>query len=177
VSDNNPIDPTDIEMSKLVDELASLRARVEELERGRSLTCAFCGAIYPPGTPTSQHELLTAHVKKCEKHPLNQRIAELLAACSAKDEALAEIRPEVRMFAVQMETQLRANDHKPGWSGDRLVDLLQRIYDEAHELNEAINCDGGRPERIIKEAADVANFAMMIADNAQRALLRARGGL
>lgn len=72
-------------------EREQLRARVEELEAGRSLTCAFCGAIYPPGTPPTQHERLTAHVKECEKRPLNQRIADLAAACFAKDEALALI--------------------------------------------------------------------------------------
>lgn len=81
----------------------------------------------------------------------------------------------VRWFASIMERELKANDHKGGWERDRIVDLLNRVYDEASELNDAINCPGGaRPERIIKEAADVANFAMMIADNAHAALLRSR---
>ncbi|MFC1707501.1 hypothetical protein ACFL59_11925 [Planctomycetota bacterium] len=41
------------------------------------LTCAFCGEEYPPGTPRSQHELLTEHVHQCAAHPLNERIREL----------------------------------------------------------------------------------------------------
>jgi hypothetical protein len=36
------------------------------------LTCAFCGHAYPPGTPASQHELLTRHVMQCSSHPLRQ---------------------------------------------------------------------------------------------------------
>lgn len=36
--------------------------------------CAYCGKKYPKGTPKSQNELLTAHIKVCEKHPL--RVAE-----------------------------------------------------------------------------------------------------
>jgi hypothetical protein len=41
------------------------------------LTCAFCGHEYPPGTPPTQHEALTAHVKVCEKHPLAAELARL----------------------------------------------------------------------------------------------------
>ena len=36
------------------------------------VTCVYCGQEYPPGTPTSQHELLTAHIKVCPKHPMRQ---------------------------------------------------------------------------------------------------------
>ena len=42
--------------------------RIAETER--VLTCAFCGEAYPPGTPESNHEALTAHVKICSKHPM-----------------------------------------------------------------------------------------------------------
>jgi len=34
------------------------------------VTCAYCGHVYPPGAPTSQHELLTEHIKICDKHPM-----------------------------------------------------------------------------------------------------------
>ena len=36
--------------------------------------CAYCGEKYPKGTPKSNNELLTEHIKVCEKHPM--RIAE-----------------------------------------------------------------------------------------------------
>lgn len=38
----------------------------------RLLTCAFCGEAYPPGTPTDNHEALTAHVRVCAKHPMRE---------------------------------------------------------------------------------------------------------
>ena len=36
----------------------------------RIVTCAYCGQEYPDGTPTSQNEALTEHIKNCEKHPM-----------------------------------------------------------------------------------------------------------
>ena len=76
-------------------------------------------------------------------------------------------------FAVEMERQLQDNDHKSGWGHLDLEDLLKMLKEEVEELERAI-CQGdilippGKKEinKIIHEAADVANFAMMIADNA-----------
>jgi NTP pyrophosphatase (non-canonical NTP hydrolase) len=73
-----------------------------------------------------------------------------------------ECRREVRQFAKVMESRLRANDHKPGWKQDIAPALFRRLQEEAAELDGAI--DFGTPGEIAKEAADVANFAMMIAD-------------
>lgn len=36
------------------------------------VTCVYCGHTYPDGTPTHQAELLTEHIKVCEKHPLRE---------------------------------------------------------------------------------------------------------
>jgi len=36
------------------------------------LTCVYCGHKYPNGTPAAKHELLTSHIKICEKHPLRE---------------------------------------------------------------------------------------------------------
>lgn len=74
-------------------------------------------------------------------------------------------RPEVRAFADLMEAQLRKNDHKPGWKNDRPHSLLKRLYDEAAELGHAMPYDDDFEAEVVGlEAADVANFAMMIAD-------------
>lgn len=88
-----------------------------------------------------------------------------LSAIPARDEALEGLRPEVLAFARLMETKLRANDHKPGWKSDRAADLWRRLSaDETYELYEAITADAPDPKHIGSEAADIANFAMMIAD-------------
>ena len=39
------------------------------------VTCVYCGHPYPEGTPAAKHQLLTEHIKICEKHPM--RDAEL----------------------------------------------------------------------------------------------------
>ena len=88
-----------------------------------------------------------------------------------------ELRPEVRWFAEQMELQLRENDWKGGWHNERLGTLCAMLRIELYELERVLfprrELD---PERITSEAADVANFAMMITDNAQREASRTDGG-
>lgn len=76
------------------------------------------------------------------------------------------IRPEIQWFAKQMESKLRENDHKQHWSKLHPDYLIERLYQEAKELWEAIRNEP--PENIVKEAADVANFCLFIADNAER---------
>lgn len=81
-----------------------------------------------------------------------------------------KLRPEVQRFAEAMEKRLRANDHKGGWCDCPLDYLITRLDEETSELLVALgkavgfNLQRGA-SRIRKEAADVANFAMMIADN------------
>lgn len=86
------------------------------------------------------------------------------------------LRASVAWFAEAMEEQLVANDHKSGWDDLSLPRLLQRLEQEAGELRRAIAASPGKnsTQRIIQEAADVANFALMIADNAARAEAESR---
>lgn len=73
------------------------------------------------------------------------------------------VRAEVRQFSEGMERKLRLNEHKGGsaaWRQMGYWELFDRLQDEAWELYRAIQ--GG--EDITDEAADVANFAMMISD-------------
>jgi hypothetical protein len=86
------IEAKDRRIAELEAEVAKARAFAEEAARRynemsadqRILRCAFCGAEYAPGTPPTQHEALTAHVKVCPQHPMREvererdrRIAEL----------------------------------------------------------------------------------------------------
>jgi hypothetical protein len=66
-------------------------------------------------------------------------------------------------FAAHMMTKLRANKHKAHWSTVDDWWLVARMELEMEELREALSI--GNKSAIIKECADVANFAMMIADN------------
>lgn len=84
-------------------------------------------------------------------------------------------RPEVIAFARVMEEKLRKNDHKGGWKGESARWLLDRVSQEIAELDLAVTClnDGGcrhfsseheKRRNVAQEAADVANFCMMVAD-------------
>jgi NTP pyrophosphatase (non-canonical NTP hydrolase) len=66
-------------------------------------------------------------------------------------------------FAGAMSKELERNSHKGGWSRETYGYLLNRLKQEVAELRRAVR---GResPESVLSEAADVANFAMMIAD-------------
>ena len=75
-----------------------------------------------------------------------------------------------------MWDKLKANTHKGSWHVNSPEYLLKRLREEVDELEKAIlrpvrpaDASGpfsidGNAEEVAKEAADVANFAMMIAD-------------
>lgn len=77
-------------------------------------------------------------------------------------------RPSVKWFAEQMERKLSANDHKGQWQSCDAMWLLRRLKEETTELEEALLQAKFDAHELINEAADIANFAMMIADNARR---------
>ena len=90
------------------------------------------------------------------------------------------MRSEVMWFANQMEKKLNQRmAHKTGWYNTNSKVLLKRLMDEVEELLEALqetykvhrleNIRKAYSE-VIKESVDVANFAMMIADKANRVL-------
>lgn len=65
-----------------------------------------------------------------------------------------------------MIQKLLENIDKGHWEKVPFSRLMQLLGGEILELRQAIS--GGDAEEILREAADVANFAMMIADNARR---------
>lgn len=73
-----------------------------------------------------------------------------------------KLRACVDRFAALMETTLRENDHKLGWQDMTPSELFYSLTEEVTELAKAL-MDRGNDD-IIKEATDVANFAMMIVD-------------
>jgi len=86
-----------------------------------------------------------------------------------------KLRKELQWFAEEMEAKLRENDHKSGWHGNTVRSLFQRLREESDELlvqSHPLQLDTiaetlSREDacELIRECADIANFAMMIADN------------
>jgi len=44
----------------------------------KTLTCVYCGMAYPEGTPPHGAQILTDHIKVCEKHPMRKAEATIL---------------------------------------------------------------------------------------------------
>lgn len=81
------------------------------------------------------------------------------------------MRESVKWFAGIMEQTLQKHDDKKGsdgWLNDDIYGLFGRLREESDEIEELIiHYDYEKDEslKLIKECADVANFAMMIADS------------
>lgn len=71
-------------------------------------------------------------------------------------------REQVKWFAGEMEQRLKENEHKGDWDGCSIEYLIQRLYEEFTELFSIVNTSD--KTLIVRECADIANFAMMIAD-------------
>lgn len=78
------------------------------------------------------------------------------------------IRTEVKAFAEIMEQKLKENDHKHHWSDSDNSWLLERLLEEVKELESIMDSLSTSDEEKQRECADIANFAMMIADNIQK---------
>jgi hypothetical protein len=76
-------------------------------------------------------------------------------------------RSELLWFNQIMEMKLAKNDDRDGWRHERFSYLLTRLKDEVEELETLLQISGGSTDnmaQIMEESADIANFAMMIAD-------------
>jgi len=80
------------------------------------------------------------------------------------------MRKEVRIFADCMEHKLRKNDHKGGWEKQTNEQLFKLLRGEVDELEAALKDEPAL--HVVFEAADIANFAMMIAWNALRQMVQ-----
>lgn len=88
------------------------------------------------------------------------------------------LRKEVRWMALQMERVLRLHDRqkgKRGWETMTNTSLRSLLWNEMHELEEAmfihrhqsktVELEEVNRVNVVKEAIDIANLAMMIASN------------
>lgn len=86
------------------------------------------------------------------------KMHELSTALSAAEMA------DFVMFINTMAEKLIANKDKGGWKFDSVKSLRARINDELSELDSCIANDADQIVTV-REAADVANFLMMVAGN------------
>jgi hypothetical protein len=75
------IDRLQADNARLTEERDEAREWVRKMVREtQELRCAFCGEMYPPGTPDANDEALSAHIHVCVKHPMRDVEAERDAA-------------------------------------------------------------------------------------------------
>ena len=67
-------------------------------------------------------------------------------------------------FAHKMQEQLDANASKSGWEGLTTTQCIDRMKDELEEIEDA-HKRGLGAEVIVRECADISNFAAFLAAN------------
>lgn len=76
------------------------------------------------------------------------------------DDDILHVRQSVKLFAVAMENKLRANEARGGWRDCAPSTMLAECVRNVAALGQAVRTGRG----IASQAADVGNFAMMVAD-------------
>jgi NTP pyrophosphatase (non-canonical NTP hydrolase) len=72
---------------------------------------------------------------------------------------------KITLFSRAMLEKLNENSNKGSWESCELDYLFCRLQEEVRELQHAVYENSSPLDAIRREAADVANFVMMIADN------------
>lgn len=75
---------------------------------------------------------------------------------------MAQYGPDIRRFVDAMVYKLERNAHKGRWENLTLDNAFQLLVYEVQELQDEVNGDKNMV-RTMLEAADVANFALMVA--------------
>jgi hypothetical protein len=72
------------------------------------------------------------------------------------------IRPELSAFVSMMESRLRENSGRGDWRTFNFYYLIACLVSNVGQLVRTFQVD--KPDIVLRSAADVANYAMMIAD-------------
>lgn len=103
----------------------------------RVVTCVYCGHKYEKGTPQSQDDRLTAHIKECPKHPM-RKVEKENARLKLAILPLKQDREELIAKAVTLCTSATKFSSVPdAWPElDSMVDLLNRLIGSKEKRND-----------------------------------------
>ncbi len=141
----------------LEERVKTLEHQLQEVRTAREMAEAQVARLAPLEARASQH---AADYQRVVRHNVELKLRNDYLECLHRAGGLRLI---VLWFAQQMEQKLRENDHKGGWHHNKAPELVSRLLEEVAELRTALTQPGSA--ETVAEAADVANFAMMIADN------------
>lgn len=93
---------------------------------GRVLTCVYCGHEYPQDTPAWGNQVLTDHIKICEKHPMRKA-----------EKTISELEVKLARYRLASQKLLRAakdlNKYLPVESGNSKICNARRIIEQYEE--------------------------------------------
>jgi len=143
----------------------------EEINKALNGPCEtlWCDDCKLPVDKDHKHQL---SIKPIDERPEGDCYVVLYNQIQAALDETKEPREPVQWFSEQMERKLAKHDDRPGWQNENFEYLLIRLMGELGELcslPKTLDHKMGL-ENVIEEAADVGNFAMMVADNARRLL-------
>ncbi len=105
---------------------------------GRILTCVYCGHEYPQDTPAAGSEVLTEHIKVCERHPLRKAESDVAMLRAALVGLIgADSEQELR----QMEATMRV---LPAPDADKAVSI-NAIHALLATMTPNVEVRGGSP--------------------------------
>ncbi len=82
------------------------------------ITCVYCGLAYPPGTPSHGAQVLTDHIRVCEKHPMralteeNDRLKREIKCFKMEGQPADPVRVAESIQALEWNSELRASNKK-----------------------------------------------------------------
>ncbi len=120
--------------------ITQLEQQVKNLQNtDQVLTCVYCGHAYPPGTPTSNHDLLTEHIAKCPAHPMHGVTSALREAVHVMDKGM-KVRMGKQFPALEqpLEQALKVGRAALADSVDRPALKLQQFKDYTHNRLDAM---------------------------------------
>ena len=125
----------------------------------------FREGIYVGKNPLFSQENNYPHVVICNT-------SDPIKACEIKPLRNPDIiKGDIESFIETMKEKLSENSYKPLWDCEEFAHLFGLLQEEVRELGEELifNIESeGKYNNVMREAADVGNFAMMIHSNAKR---------
>lgn len=125
----------------------------------------FREGIYVGKNPLFSQENNYPHVVICNT-------SDPIKACEIKPLRNPDIiNGDIESFVETMKEKLSENSYKPLWGCEEFAHLFGLLQEEVRELGEELifNIESeGKCNNVMREAADVGNFAMMIHANAKR---------
>lgn len=131
----------------------------------KAITCADCHELYDirDQDPNCPHYIRTSTSDVVGQVPSSELLTIRPAPRPPRE---VDCEKEIKQLVDAMRYKLKKNNHKGKWEEMTLIKAIELLKEEVKELEEAASRDSDI--EIILEAADVSNFAMIVANLAMK---------